>query len=184
MLRLYSVGDGYKMSTTHWWNNMNIETQKFSGKTPFQCHCFYHRSHNECRGTEPGSQEWESGPLFTWAVYQSHAIKLYWKIGQMFTFVSKRNWANFYSKCRVGNLSFSACCMTIVNIIWTEKDKIMKWHLWETKQNASLMFVDPCIVVQKKKKSNKMQKCIKILLFHIHIKLNMFGATHHPSSGA
>ena len=32
-------------------------------------------------------------------------------------------------------------------------------------------------------KSNKMQQCIKIL-FHIYIKVNMFQATHHPSSGA
>jgi len=35
-----------------------------------------------------------------------------------------------------------------------------------------------------KKKSNKMQQCTKILLFHIYIKLNMFRATHRPSSGA
>ena len=33
-------------------------------------------------------------------------------------------------------------------------------------------------------KSNKMQQCIKILLFHIYMKLNMFRATHRPSSGA
>ena len=32
-----------------------------------------------------------------------------------------------------------------------------------------------------KEKSNKMQQCIKILLFHIYMKLNMFQATHHPS---
>jgi hypothetical protein len=31
-------------------------------------------------------------------------------------------------------------------------------------------------------KSNKMPQCFKIL-FHIYIKLNMFRATHHPSSG-
>jgi len=29
-----------------------------------------------------------------------------------------------------------------------------------------------------------MQKCIKILLFHIYMTLNMFRATHRPSSGA
>jgi hypothetical protein len=29
-----------------------------------------------------------------------------------------------------------------------------------------------------------MQQCIKILLLHIYIKLNMFWATHVPSSGA
>jgi hypothetical protein len=35
-----------------------------------------------------------------------------------------------------------------------------------------------------KEKSNKMQQCIKIVLFHIYMKLNMFRATHRPSSGA
>ena len=35
-----------------------------------------------------------------------------------------------------------------------------------------------------KEKSNKMQQCIKILLFHIYMKLNMFPATRRPSSGA
>jgi len=29
-----------------------------------------------------------------------------------------------------------------------------------------------------------MQQCINILLFHIYMKLNMFRATHRPSSGA
>jgi len=33
-------------------------------------------------------------------------------------------------------------------------------------------------------KSNKMQQSIKILLFPIYMKLNMFRATHRPSSGA
>jgi len=33
-------------------------------------------------------------------------------------------------------------------------------------------------------KSNKMQQCIKILLSHVYMKLNMFRATHWPSSGA
>ena len=35
-----------------------------------------------------------------------------------------------------------------------------------------------------KEKSNKMQQCIKILLFPIYMKLNMFRATHRLSSGA
>jgi len=35
-----------------------------------------------------------------------------------------------------------------------------------------------------KEKSKKMQQCIKILLFRIYMKLNMFRATHRPSSGA
>jgi hypothetical protein len=33
-------------------------------------------------------------------------------------------------------------------------------------------------------KSNKMQQCIRLLLLHIYMKLNMFRATHRPSSGA
>jgi len=35
-----------------------------------------------------------------------------------------------------------------------------------------------------KEKSNKMQQCIKILFFHIYMKLNVFRTTHLPSSGA
>jgi hypothetical protein len=35
-----------------------------------------------------------------------------------------------------------------------------------------------------KEKSNKMHQGIKIVLFHIYMKLNMFWATHRPSSGA
>jgi hypothetical protein len=34
------------------------------------------------------------------------------------------------------------------------------------------------------RKYNKMQKCIKTLLFHIFMKLRMFWVTHRPSSGA
>jgi hypothetical protein len=34
-----------------------------------------------------------------------------------------------------------------------------------------------------KEESNKMQKYVNILLFHIYVKLNMFWATHRPSSG-
>ena len=36
----------------------------------------------------------------------------------------------------------------------------------------------------QEEKSNKMQQCIKILLFHIYIKPNMFRKTHRPLSGA
>jgi hypothetical protein len=36
----------------------------------------------------------------------------------------------------------------------------------------------------QKEKSNKTQKRIKILLFHIYMKLNMFRAAHCPLSGA
>ena len=34
------------------------------------------------------------------------------------------------------------------------------------------------------KKSNKIQQCIKLLLVHIYMKLNMFRTTHRQSSGA
>jgi hypothetical protein len=34
------------------------------------------------------------------------------------------------------------------------------------------------------KEKSKMQQCIKILLFHVYMKLNMFRATHRPSLGA
>jgi hypothetical protein len=40
------------------------------------------------------------------------------------------------------------------------------------------------ITTVHKEKSNKMQQCIKMLLFHIFIKLNVFRATHRPSLGA
>jgi hypothetical protein len=36
----------------------------------------------------------------------------------------------------------------------------------------------------RKEKSNKMQQCIKILLFHIYMSSTCFGVTHRPSSGA
>jgi len=39
------------------------------------------------------------------------------------------------------------------------------------------------LLVLSHKKSNKKQQCIKIL-FPIYMKLNMFRATHRPSSGA
>jgi hypothetical protein len=35
-----------------------------------------------------------------------------------------------------------------------------------------------------KEKSNNMQQCTKMLLCHIYMKLNMFWATHRPSSEA
>ena len=36
----------------------------------------------------------------------------------------------------------------------------------------------------RKEKSNRMQQCIKILLFRIYMKLNTFRATQRSSSGA
>jgi hypothetical protein len=51
----------------------------------------------------------------------------------------------------------------------------------ETNYRGSTI-VDPCISTIHKEKSNKMQQCIKILLFHMYTKLNMFRATHRSSS--
>ena len=50
----------------------------------------------------------------------------------------------------------------------------LEWEMFQTK------------VVERihKEKSNKMQQSIKTLLLHIYMKLNMFRATHRPSSGA
>jgi len=39
-------------------------------------------------------------------------------------------------------------------------------------------------VVGGRCQAHTMQQCIKILLFRIYMKLNMFQATHRPSSGA
>ena len=65
----------------------------------------------------------------------------------------------------------SVCHMRFLNLIFL---------LTEMK----IMFVDPCIIVYNSyRKSNKMPQCIKIL-FHIYMKINMFRATHRPSSGA
>jgi hypothetical protein len=48
-----------------------------------------------------------------------------------------------------------------------------------------LTFVDPCIIVQfVKRNPTRCNNVSKILLFHIYKKLNMFRATHRPSSGA
>ena len=41
-----------------------------------------------------------------------------------------------------------------------------------------------CILAIHKEKSDLMQRCIKISLFHINMKLNMFQVTHNPPSGA
>ena len=39
------------------------------------------------------------------------------------------------------------------------------------------------VTINSQRKFDKMLQCIEIL-FHIYMKLNMFRATHHPSSGA
>jgi len=46
------------------------------------------------------------------------------------------------------------------------------------------MFVDPCITVNSYRNSQQHATVFKNLLFHIYMKLNIFRATHRPSSGA
>jgi hypothetical protein len=89
--------------------------------------------------------------------------------------------------------------------IFIEQKKIKSWNSYRFVKNTTeimqrvlkmqqvpccrnigndLTFVDPCIIVyNSQRKPNKVQECIKIL-FHIYMKLNMFRATHHPSSRA
>jgi len=45
------------------------------------------------------------------------------------------------------------------------------------------MFVDPCIIAQFRK-TQQDAIVYQNLLFHNYIKLNVFRATHRPSSGA
>jgi hypothetical protein len=52
------------------------------------------------------------------------------------------------------------------------------------KYSVILMFVDPCIKVQFIKKIQEDAIMYPNLLFHIYMKLNMFRATHRPSSRA
>jgi hypothetical protein len=60
------------------------------------------------------------------------------------------------------------------------------WGYWKfSKAEKNMMFVDPCIVVLFIKKIQQDATMYKdVLLFHIYMKLNMFRATHRPSSGA
>jgi len=47
------------------------------------------------------------------------------------------------------------------------------------------MFVDLCVIVQLTQQKIQQDATVyQNLLFHIYMKLNMFRATHRPSSGA
>jgi hypothetical protein len=54
-----------------------------------------------------------------------------------------------------------------------------KIQLHSSRQHEQNKILD----TNSQRKSNKMQQCIKIL-FHIYMKLNLFRATHRPTSGA
>jgi len=69
------------------------------------------------------------------------------------------------------NITREFQCLSIT--LWTEVQKILRSSNLKKKRE----------IVHKERKSNKVQKCIKILLFYIYMKLNMFRATHRPSSG-
>ena len=57
-------------------------------------------------------------------------------------------------------------------------------HDSEPSDYTDLMFVDPCIIVQFVTNPTKCNSVSNILLVYIYMKLNMFRATHCPSSGA
>jgi hypothetical protein len=83
-------------------------------------------------------------------------------------------------------------------VLCTNKVCLMEWELFPILfQNVGSHSTRPHIAgdlnfdvrgsvhhsVIHKEKSNKLQQCIKILLFQIYMKLNMFRAKHRPSSG-
>jgi len=61
---------------------------------------------------------------------------------------------------------------------------ILVIKFYEKLTTVNLMFLDPCIIVQFIKKIQQDTTMYRNLLFHIYIKLNMFRATHRPSSRA
>jgi len=62
--------------------------------------------------------------------------------------------------------------------------QIILIEVWQVGMQTIFHLILTLIQAIHKEKSNKMQQCIKILLFPIDIKLNLFRATHRPSSGA
>jgi hypothetical protein len=147
--------------------------------------------HNACSGQCPRcdvSVTWGTRPCQghtkTWAVKHIHVKKcpLSFKI-----FPPDNNIAHYtlisLKHCSV-NVFFSPKKFTVwVRCFWQS----LYSTIYPSNLNRlhNLMFVDPCITVHLiKKKSNKMQQRIKILLFLIYMKLDMFRATHRPSSGA
>jgi len=48
----------------------------------------------------------------------------------------------------------------------------------------NLVFVGPCIIVNSYRNSQQDATVYQNLLFHVYMKLNVFWATHRPSSGA
>ena len=91
------------------------------------------------------------------------------------------------------NICLFVLCEHLFLIFTTLKFKIHQCVYYDCEHSSIFLNVinlklDVCGSVHhstiNKEKSNKMQQCIKILLFHIYMKLNMFRATHRPSSGA
>ena len=89
----------------------------------------------------------------------------------------------------LGNLKKkSAFCSTVFeghNFLHLTINSDILWHISISCSVMYLTFVDPCIIVQVVKKNpTRCNSVSKFLLFHIYMKLNMFRATHRPSSGA
>jgi hypothetical protein len=80
----------------------------------------------------------------------------------------RRRWTKQIDQERL----FLVICSFIVNVLKTSLGPFAKLR------RTTINFV-----ISSRRKANKMQQCIKIL-FYIYMKLNMFRATHRPSSGA
>jgi hypothetical protein len=67
---------------------------------------------------------------------------------------------------------------------WVNLIQRMKFTFSEVVYRDTHAWERPARCTLHNEKSNKMQQRIKILLFQMYMKLNMFRATHRPSSGA
>jgi hypothetical protein len=80
-------------------------------------------------------------------------------------------------QCKSSQCTCGAWTESVVRIWWGVRKLRKRWM-------CSIVCGSVHHSTIHKEKSSKMQQCIKILLFHIYMKLNMFWATHCPSSGA
>jgi len=63
-------------------------------------------------------------------------------------------------------------------------DRKASQHSGGTTFCVNLMFMVPCIILQFIKNPTRCNSVSNVLLVHIYVKLNVFRATHRPSSGA
>jgi hypothetical protein len=74
-----------------------------------------------------------------------------------------------------------------ISKVWHSLKWLGKWSSLKCVSMNAEHWLDVCGSMHHstiRNKSNKMQQCINFLLYLIYMKLNMFWATHHPSSGA